>query len=89
MVRGKRIRNKGKLKFSEYFKKLVKNDTVAIVKEPGVKSGFPSKVVGSTGKVIGDQGRCKIVELSDGNKMKKFIVHPIHLKKIGGKNDKK
>ena len=82
MGKSKKIRQRGKIRLSDYFRIFKEGDTVAIVKEPSVSSAFPVRIVGKTGKVIGSRGRSKIVELNDGNKVKQFIVHPIHLKKL-------
>jgi ribosomal protein L21E len=84
MARQKRMREKGKIKFSEYFKKIKKGDKVAVVKEPAVKSSFPDYLQGRTGTVNGKRGRYCIVDINIGkNKMNKtFIIHPVHLKKL-------
>lgn len=80
MVKGKRIREKGKLKFSRYFKKIDSGASVAITIDRGVNAPFPNRIQGKTGKVIESRGRFKVIELKDGNKVKRFIIHPIHLK---------
>ncbi len=82
MTKGKKIRTKGKIPLSKYFKKYSDGDTVAIVKELGVRAAFPLRIVGKTGKIIGSRGTYKIVKLKDGNKVKMYIVHPIHLRAI-------
>lgn len=82
MSKNKKIRQKGKVKLSEYFKKLNENDTVAVVKEQSFPGNFPKRIVGKTGKVIGSRGAFKLVELNDGDMTKTFIIHPIHLKKL-------
>ena len=82
MVKGKRIRDKGKIKLSRYFKKINVGDSVAIVPELGVRAAFPKRLKGKSGKVVGERGRFKLVELKDGDKTKKFIIHPVHLKNL-------
>ena len=82
MVKGKKIREKGKIKLSEYFKKLDNGDRVCIVQEKGISFSFPKRLQGKTGIVQSSRGNFKIVKLNDGNKEKIFIVHPVHLKKI-------
>lgn len=82
MVKGKRIREKGKIKLSEYFKKLSDGDRVCIVEEKSVCSSFPKRLQGRSGVVSGSRGNSKIIKLSDGNKEKTFIIHPVHLKKL-------
>lgn len=78
--KSKNIRKKGKIRFSEYFKKIADGKKVAVVQEKTVVNSYPARIVGLSGMVVGSQGNCKIVELMDGNKKKRFIIHPIHLK---------
>ncbi len=78
--KSKNIRARGKIKFSEYFKEIADGQKVALVKEKSVPSSFPERMVGCSGQVVGSQGKSKIVEIMDGNKMKSFIIRPIHLK---------
>jgi large subunit ribosomal protein L21e len=80
--RNKKIREKGKLRLSSYFKKLDDGDSVALVIERGVRATFPSRLQGLSGKVSGSRGKFKLVEVKDGNKMKTYIIHPVHLKKL-------
>lgn len=82
MVKGKKVREKGKIKLSEYFKILNDGDRVCIVQEKGVCSSFPKRLQGKSGVITASRGSHKIVKLNDGNKEKIFIVHPVHLKKI-------
>lgn len=78
--RAKKIRDKGKLRLSSYFKVLSDGERVAVVDERGVRVNFPKRLRGMSGKVIGSRGRFKEVEIKDGNKTKTFIIHPVHLK---------
>lgn len=78
----KKIRTKGKLQFSRYFQELKGGDTVALVKEPSVASNFPLRLQGRTGTVEGKRGKAYIVKVKDANLEKKFLVEPIHLKKL-------
>lgn len=82
MAKGKKIRDKGKIKLSRYFKRINEGDQVAIVPELGVKSAFPKRLRGKSGKVIGNRGNYKVIELKDGDKKKQFIIHPVHLKQL-------
>ena len=76
----KNIREKGKIRLSEYFKDLKDGQKVAVVQEKSVASNIPLRMTGLSGKVVGSQGEYKLVDLLDGNKKKRFIIHPIHLK---------
>lgn len=82
MVKGKRIRTKGKIRFSEYFKKFNEGDKVGVVPEKGIKANFPNSIRGLTGTVEGYRGKYITVKLKDKNKMKTYIIHPVHLRKI-------
>ncbi|MFZ5955081.1 MAG: 50S ribosomal protein L21e [Nanoarchaeota archaeon] len=81
-MKNKNIREKGKIRFSEYFKELKEGDRVAIVSESSIDSSFPIRIIGKSGNVVGERGLYKLVAIRDGNKMKTFIIHPIHLKKL-------
>ena len=82
MVRKKKIREKGKLQLSKYFQELNNGDFVAIVKEPSVQAKFPERIQGKTGIVGGKRGMSYIIKIRDQEKEKKFLIAPIHLKKI-------
>ena len=78
----KRVREKGKLRLSSYFKKIEDGANVALVTDVGVRASFPKRLKGMSGKVAGSRGRFKLVEIKDGSKLKTFIIHPVHLKKL-------
>tara|TARA_Y100000310_G_C20367722_1_gene662017 strand:+ start:222 stop:470 length:249 start_codon:yes stop_codon:yes gene_type:complete len=79
-MKGKRIRQKGKVKLSGYFKQIEDGKKVSVVREFGVKAAFPKRILGKSGKIAGSRGKFKLVEIKDGNKTKTFIIHPVHLK---------
>ncbi len=81
--RAKKIRDKGKLKLSSYFKKIDDGARVAVVDERGVRMNFPQRLRGMSGVVKGARGRFMEVEIKDGNKAKTFVIHPVHLKVLG------
>jgi large subunit ribosomal protein L21e len=78
----RKIREKGKLKLSSYFKKIEEGERVSIVNDVGVRASFPKRLRGISGRVSGSRGKFKLVEIKDGGKDKTFIIHPIHLKKL-------
>ncbi len=82
MVRRKNIRTKGKLSLSKYFQELKPGEFVSVVRERSVPSSFPVRLQGSTGVVEGKRGKVYIVNIKTQNKEKKFLIEPIHLKKI-------
>ncbi|MEM5836408.1 MAG: 50S ribosomal protein L21e [Candidatus Aenigmatarchaeota archaeon] len=54
---------------------------VVIDQEPSSQKGMPhSRYKGRVGKIIGKRGKSYIVEITDGNKVKKLISRPEHLK---------
>lgn len=91
MTKKKLVRTRGKLQLSRYFQKLEKGDFVSVVREPSMKSNFPKRLQGRAGVIEGKRGRIYIVKINDQSKPKKFLIEPIHLKKIKHikKNDKK
>ena len=82
MNKRKQVRTRGKLQFSKYFQELKKGDAVAVVRETAVQSSFPIRLQGRTGFVEGQRGKAYIVNIKDQAKEKKFLIEPIHLKKI-------
>ncbi|MFH1307485.1 MAG: 50S ribosomal protein L21e [archaeon] len=78
----KNIRQKGKIRLSEYFKELNEGDRVAVVKEPSLRAGFPLRIRGDSGVIEGKKGKAYIVKLKDNNQVKRFIINAIHLKKL-------
>ena len=87
----KKVRTRGKLQFSRYFQKFQEGDNVAVVVEPSIKSSFPKRLQGRTGKIEDKRGKSYFVKIKDQNKEKRFLIEPIHLKKIKSinKHDKK
>jgi large subunit ribosomal protein L21e len=82
MVRRKKIRTRGKLQLSRYFQELGKGDSVAVVRERSVSSNFPDRIQGRTGSVEGKRGKAYMVKIKDQNKEKRFLIEPIHLKRV-------
>jgi len=82
MMKRKRIRRRGKLRLSEYFKELNKGDRVAVVRELSEMPKFPKTLQGRTGTVDGKKGKFYIVRIMDYDQEKTHIIHPVHLKKL-------
>ena len=82
MVNKKSIRTRGKLQLSRYFQELNEGDFVAISREQSVPINFEKRFQGLTGIVEGKRGKVYIVKIKDGNKEKRILIEPIHLKKI-------
>ncbi|MCH7567807.1 MAG: 50S ribosomal protein L21e [Nanoarchaeota archaeon] len=83
MLKRKRIREKGKFSFMRFFQKFNSGDSVAVVRELSQQSpGFPKRIQGRTGKVLGKRGNAYEVEIKDFNMKKQYIIKPIHLRKV-------
>ncbi|PIN80867.1 50S ribosomal protein L21e [Candidatus Woesearchaeota archaeon CG10_big_fil_rev_8_21_14_0_10_34_8] len=79
----KNIKERGKISLTRYFQKLEEGQQVVLKSEPAVQKGmYHGRFHGYSGKIIGKQGRCYKVAISDQGKIKEVIIHPIHLKKI-------
>jgi len=84
MAKRKKIRTRGKIQLSRYFQSLKEGDNVSIVKNVSIASSFPDRLQGRTGIVVEKRGRAYVVKVMDHDKEKKFIIEPIHLKRITG-----
>lgn len=82
MLKQKRIREKGKTPLSRYFQRFIPGDKVAVVRNLSQPVSFPKRIQGLIGTVKEKQGKAYVVEIKQGNQVKKFIITPLHLKKI-------
>jgi len=82
MAKRKKIRTRGKISLSEYFKELREGDTVSVSREKGLQPSFPKRMQGRTGIIENKRGNTYVVKLSDQGKEKRFIIGAIHLKKL-------
>ncbi len=82
MLTHKKPRAKGKLSLSHYFQEFNAGDPVAVVKELSVPFGYSKRLQGRTGRIIEKRGSAYHIEIKDLNKPKRYIIKPIHLKKI-------
>jgi large subunit ribosomal protein L21e len=82
MARAKKVRTKGKIKLSLYFKKFNKGDRVSVVRERAMNANFPERLQGRSGVIEGKRGKAYVTKIKDQNKEKTFIIEPIHLKKL-------
>ena len=85
MLKHKAPREKGKFSFAKYFQIFKPGDSVAVVRELSLKFGYLKRVQGRTGKIIEKRGSAYYIEINDLNKPKKYLIKPIHLKKIESK----
>ncbi len=82
MLTRKKLRQKGKISLTRYFQEFKSGDSVAVARELSIPLGYSKRIQGRTGKVIEKRGAAYLVELRDLNKLKRYCVKPIHLKKI-------
>lgn len=82
MLTHKHIRQKGKFSFMKFFQKFQEGDHVAVVMELSVPFSYPKRLQGKTGKIIEKRGSAYYVEIKDIKKPKKYLIHPIHLRRI-------
>lgn len=58
-------------------------DKVYIIINPSVMKGMPHRRYhGKTGTIVGKRGRCYIVQVRMGGKVKTLIVRPEHLRPV-------
>ena len=78
-----KFRKSRRVTVNQFMQKFNEGQSVAIVIESSSPSGMPFKRFhGLTGKVVGTRGNAYIVEIYDGNKAKKIIANPEHLKAV-------
>ena len=82
MPNRKSIKERGKIRLSEYFKKFEKGDKIAVKKEKSVNSNFAKRISGRTGVIEEKRGSSYVIKINEFNKEKLFIIPPIHLKRI-------
>jgi len=87
--RGFRSRTRKKLKqkpgyrppITKFLQKFEVGERVLIAQEPSSQKGMPHpRFKGRIGKVIGMRGKSYIIEIRNGNKVKKIISRPEHLR---------
>lgn len=82
MVGRKNIRARGKISLSKYFQELKNGDSVAVCLEQSVPATIPKRLQGRTGVIEGRKGKAYILKLKDQNQEKRYLIKPIHLKKL-------
>ena len=78
----KRINARGKFSLSRFFQKFKAGESVAVVRDLTFPFGYKKQIHGRTGKVIAQRGSAYEVEVNDLNKPKRYMIKPIHLKRI-------
>jgi len=79
----KHPRDRGKISLRNMFQKLEIGDKVVIKPEPAIHKGLPfSRFFNKEGKVVDKRGSAYLVQIKEGNRLKKVICNPVHIKKI-------
>jgi large subunit ribosomal protein L21e len=79
----KKLRQRTRPPITKFIQEFKKNQKVAILPEPSSHKGMPHpRFKGKMGRIIEKKGKSYIVEITDGNKKKKLIARPEHLKGI-------
>ncbi len=78
----KHFRSRGKVSITKYLQTFKEGDRVYLHAETAVQKGlYHARFHGMTAIVTGKQGRSYEVEFNDQKKVKKLVIHPIHLTK--------
>jgi large subunit ribosomal protein L21e len=75
-------RMKGKVSIRATLQKFEDDDKVTIKINSACQNIPHPRFQGRTGKVVGIQGRAYYIEIFDGDKMKKVLVTPEHLRRM-------
>lgn len=79
----KALKQKGKINITQYFRKFQEGNTVQLILNPSFSEGsFDPKFYGKHGKVVGQRGRCYVVEIVDIAKTKRILTHPVHMRMV-------
>jgi large subunit ribosomal protein L21e len=82
MLKRKKPRTKGKFPLTRFFQTFKPGESVAVVRELSQTFGYSKRLQGKTGKVLEKRGTAYEIEIKDINKPKKYLIKPIHLKRI-------
>ncbi len=82
MLSHKHPSTKGRISFTRYFQEFAAGDSVAVCVELSLPFNYSHRLQGRTGKVLEKRGSAYYVEINDLNKPKRYLIKPIHLKKI-------
>lgn len=79
----KSSRSRGKLSLTRYLQEFTDGDDVLLIAESSVHEGlYHPRFHGKQGEVVGKQGSCYYIKITDGGKEKTLLVHPVHLSRV-------
>lgn len=82
MLKQKSIKQRGKVRLSNYFQEFKEGERVSVVSELSFNPKFPKTLQGRSGVIKGKQGESYIIKIKDMAREKLYIIHPIHLKRL-------
>jgi len=82
MANQRLLREKGKLRLSDYFKEFKVGDKVALKRNLSVNGGCPKQFQGRAGVIVKKYKTAYMVRFLNGKIYKSLILKPIHLKKL-------
>lgn len=78
----KNIREHGKISIRRFLQTFNAGDRVYLKADSSYQEGmYFSRYHGKAGLIEGKQGKCYYVKIKDHNKVKKLLIHPVHLKR--------
>jgi len=77
-----RQKNNRQFSLKRYFQVFKEGDFVAVTPELSMPFSYSRRICGKTGKVVSKRGSAYYIEVKELNKPKKYLLRPIHLKKI-------
>jgi large subunit ribosomal protein L21e len=78
-----KFRKSRRTPISRFIRQFNKGDRVVIDIESSSSKGMPfRRFQGLNGKIVEKRGKAYLLEIKDGNKIKKIIANPEHLKTI-------
>lgn len=79
----KKLKQKARPPITKFLQDFNIGERVIILQEPSSQKGMPHpRFKGRVGKIVDKRGKSYIVEIIDGNKVKKIISRPEHLRLI-------
>lgn len=74
--------NSKSFSLQRFFQEFKAGDYVAVSPQASVPFHYSNRIKGKTGKVLAKRGSAYYIEVKELNKPKRYLLRPIHLKKI-------
>jgi len=82
MLKRKRASERGKISLTKYFQEFKVGEAVSVVREISLPLDYVKKIQGRTGNIVAKRGAAYEVAILDIHKEKRYMIHPIHLRRI-------